>query len=280
MAQPPVTRAATARRRAKRVTPAGKASHAARATEPNAHARVVDTAARPPAHRLVSLDTLRGVAIVAMIAYHFCFDLRYFGITRSDFEHDPRWLTARAAILSSFLLIAGISAVLAARRPMPVRHWLRHVGTIASAALLVSAGSALVFPQSFIWFGVLHAIAVSLVVANPLVRRPFVAAIAGAVVIVAGVVYANPAFDWRVLGWVGFMTAKPVTEDYVPMFPWMGVLFLGIALGHLLVRTEFRAIAPLARLPRWLAFLGRHSLAVYLLHQPLLFALLWLATRD
>ena len=280
MAQPPVTRAATARRRAKRVTPAGKASHAARATEPNAHARVVDTAARPPAHRLVSLDTLRGVAIVAMIAYHLCFDLRYFGITRSDFEHDTRWLTARAAILSSFLLIAGISAVLAARRPMPVRHWLRHVGTIASAALLVSAGSALVFPQSFIWFGVLHAIAMSLVVANPLVRRPFVAAIAGAVVIVAGVVYANPAFDWRVLGWVGFMTAKPVTEDYVPMFPWMGVLFLGIALGHLLVRTEFRAIAPLARLPRWLAFLGRHSLAVYLLHQPLLFALLWLATRD
>ncbi|HET7134461.1 MAG TPA: heparan-alpha-glucosaminide N-acetyltransferase [Casimicrobiaceae bacterium] len=274
-----MTRAATARRRAKRVTPAGKASHAARATEPNAHARVVDTAARPPAHRLVSLDTLRGVAIVAMIAYHLCFDLRYFGITRSDFEHDTRWLTARAAILSSFLLIAGISAVLAARQPMPVRHWLRHVGVIAMAALLVSAGSALVFPQSFIWFGVLHAIAVSLVVAKPLVRRPFVAAIAGVVVIVAGVVYANPAFDRRVLGWLGFMTAKPVTEDYVPLFPWTGVLFLGVALGHLLTRTEFCAIAPLARLPRWLAFLGRHSLAVYLLHQPLLFALLWLATR-
>jgi uncharacterized membrane protein len=197
---------------------------------------------------------------------------------RADFEHDLRWLAARAAILSSFLLIAGISAVLAARQPMPVRHGLRHVGVIAAAALLVTAGSALVFPQSFIWFGVLHAIAVSLVVAKPLVRRPFFAAIAGVVVIVVGLAYANPAFDQRALGWLGFMTAKPVTEDYVPLFPWMGVLFLGIALGPLLIRSEFRAIASLARLPRWLAFLGRHSLAVYLLHQPLLFVLLWLAT--
>jgi uncharacterized membrane protein len=142
----------------------------------------------------------------------------------------------------------------------------------------VTAGSALVFPQSFIWFGVLHAIAVSLVVAKPLVRRPFFAAIAGVVVIVVGLAYANPAFDQRALGWLGFMTAKPVTEDYVPLFPWMGVLFLGIALGPLLIRSEFRAIASLARLPRWLAFLGRHSLAMYLLHQPLLFVLLWLAT--
>jgi len=75
------------------------------------------------------------------------------------------------------------------------------------------------------------------------------------------------------------MTAKPMTEDYVPLFPWMGVLFLGIALGHLLVRSDFRAIAPLARLPRGLAWLGRHSLAVYLLHQPVLFGVLWLATR-
>jgi len=93
-------------------------------------------------------------------------------------------------------------------------------------------------------------------------------------------VYANPAFDRRALGWIGFMAAKPVTEDYVPLFPWMGVLFLGIALGHLLVRTDFRAIMSLAPLPRWLAFLGRHSLAIYLLHQPLLFALLWLATSG
>jgi len=55
------------------------------------------------------------------------------------------------------------------------------------------------------------------------------------------------------------------------------VLLFGVALGHLLVRTRFAALAPLARLPAVLPFLGRHSLVVYLVHQPLMMVLLWAA---
>ena len=225
--------------------------------------------------RIPSVDALRGLAIVAMIAYHFCFDLRYFGITRWDFEHDLRWLGSRAAILSSFLLVAGISAVLANRRPSPLAHWLRHVGVIALAALLVTAGSYLMFPQSFIWFGVLHAIALSLLLAKPLIGGAWLAAPIGVAMIVSGLVFSNTVFDNRTLGWIGFMTAKPVTEDYVPLFPWMGVLLLGVALGHVLVHTRFAMLAPLGRVPAFLRFLGRHSLVVYLVHQPVMIALLW-----
>lgn len=227
--------------------------------------------------RIAGLDAARGLAIVAMIGYHFCFDLRYFGLTRWDFEHGAGWLAARATILSSFLLIAGVSAVLANRQPAPIAHWLRHVAIIAGAALLVSAGSYVLFPGSFIWFGVLHAIALSLLLAKPLLTRPRLAAIAGVAAIAAGVAYANPAFDNRLIGFAGFMTQKPITEDYVPLFPWMGVLLLGIAAGHWLVGTRFAALHPLARLPRALAFLGRHSLLVYLVHQPVLLLLLWAA---
>ena len=226
--------------------------------------------------RIEGLDALRGLAIVAMIVYHFCFDLRYFGVARFDFEHDPAWLAARATILSSFLLIAGVSGVLADRQASPLAHWLRHVGIIAGAALLVTAGSYLLFPRTFIWFGVLHAIAIALLLAKPLFARPRLAAITGVAMIVAGTTYANAAFDNRILGFVGFMTTKPATEDYVPLFPWMGVLLLGVALGHELVRTRFAALAPLARLPSALRFLGRHSLAVYLVHQPLMIGALWL----
>jgi uncharacterized membrane protein len=75
--------------------------------------------------RVAGLDALRGIAIVEMVVYHFCFDLRYFRLTRWDFEHDPLWLTARAAILSSFLLIAGISAALARRDPLADARWPR-----------------------------------------------------------------------------------------------------------------------------------------------------------
>ena len=229
-----------------------------------------------PRMRVAGLDALRGLAIVAMVIYHFCFDLRYFGVTRSDFEHDFRWLAARSVILSSFMLIAGISLVLARHGTGADARWLRHVAVIGGAALLVTAASALMFPQSFIWFGVLHAIAVSLLIARPLVARPGVAAIAGVAMIVAGVTFAHPAFDGRTLGWIGFMTQKPITEDYVPLFPWTGVLLIGLAVGHWLVRTDFAILAPLARAPSALRWMGRHSLVLYLVHQPLLIGVLWL----
>jgi len=234
---------------------------------------------RQQAPRVEGLDALRGVAILAMVVYHFCFDLRYFGVARWDFEHDIRWLAARTLILSSFLLIAGISAALARRDPAADARWPRHVAVIGGAALLVTAASAMMFPRSFIWFGVLHAIALSLLLARPLIDRPRAAVAAGVIVIAAGVMLSSQHFDNRMLGWLGFMTGKPMTEDYVPLFPWSGVLFLGIAAGHALVASNFAMLAPLARMPRALRFLGRHSLAVYLVHQPLLLGALGLAVR-
>ncbi|MEO8346567.1 MAG: heparan-alpha-glucosaminide N-acetyltransferase [Betaproteobacteria bacterium] len=226
--------------------------------------------------RVAALDALRGLAILAMVAYHFSFDLNFFGVTRWDFYHDAFWLNARTMILSSFLLIAGVSLVLAQKyRPSSTRFW-RHVAIIATCAFGVSAASYLLFPQSWIWFGVLHAIAASLILARPLVRRPALALVIGVIVIAAGNLYAHPAFDSRALGWIGFMTAKPRTEDYVPLFPWFGVLLLGIAAGHALVRSNFRTIAFAKTLPRGIAWIGRHSLAVYMVHQPLLIGTLYL----
>jgi len=243
--------------------------------------RVVAPAQALAAHaRLPGLDALRGLALLAMIAYHFCFDLRWFGLARFDFEHDVRWLATRSIILAGFLLIAGASLVLAAQRPDPQRRLAVHVARIAGAALLVSAASYVASSSRYIWFGVLHAIAIALVLAWPIVKHPRTAAVLGAAVIAAGLLLAHPAFDNRALGWIGFMTYKPPTEDYVPLFPWAGVLFLGIPAGHALLRTQGRLLAPLARLPRAIALLGRHSLLVYLVHQPLLLGLLWLVTRS
>jgi uncharacterized membrane protein len=235
--------------------------------------------ATAPASRIPALDTLRGLAILAMVAYHFCFDLRYFGVTQWDFYHDPLWLNARTLILSSFLLIAGVSLVLADRGTASLARFWRHVAIIGACAIAVSVASYALFPVSWIWFGVLHAIAVSLVLARPLVRRPALALILGIVVIVAGNLFTHPSFDNRALGWLGFMTAKPRTEDYVPLFPWIGVVLLGITAGHALVHAQFRPIAFVERWPRWIAWLGRHSLAAYMVHQPLLIGLLFLITR-
>ncbi len=229
--------------------------------------------------RVPAVDALRGLAVLAMIAFHFCFDLAYFRFAGWDFYRDPFWLHARTAILSSFLLLAGASLVLAQRTQQGRDRFRRHVLQVAACALLVSVGSYLVFPRSYIWFGVLHAIAVSLLLIRPLAARPAIALALGIAVIAAGVVYTDPVFASRYWGWLGFAPGKPITEDYVPLFPWTGVMLLGIPLGHALVRNRFRAIAPLARLPRPVLWLGRHSLLVYLVHQPLLFGVLLLVAR-
>lgn len=226
--------------------------------------------------RRPAVDALRGMAIGLMLVYHFSFDLRHFHAIAADFEHDPFWLGFRALIVACFMLLVGVSLVLAAvAGTSPAKFWKR-IALIAAFALAASIGSYLVFPRTYIFFGILHCIAVASVLAWPLVRHPRAAAVAGLAIIAAGLTLAHPAFDYRALSWLGFTTMKPATEDYVPLAPWAGVVLVGVAIGHALVDTGFRALGPLAAAPAWLQWLGRHSLAVYMVHQPVLLGALWL----
>lgn len=238
------------------------------------------TAEVPGARRIAGIDALRGGALCLMFVYHFAFDLRFYGIVATDFEHDPLWLGLRGFIVASFMLLVGVSLVLADRASMSPAHFWRRAGVIAACALLASAGSFLLFPRTFIYFGMLHAIAVASVLVLPLVRRPRAAVALGAAVIALGFLLSHPVFDARPLSWIGFVTEKPATEDYVPLAPWGGFVPLGIGAGHVLARHAFRAVAPLASAPRWLRWLGRHSLAVYMVHQPILLGVLWVVVKS
>ena len=230
--------------------------------------------------RVASVDALRAIAIVAMVVYHFAFDLRFFGVIDADFENDRFWLTARAAIVTSFLLLAGMSLVLADRAGISATRFLRRTALIALCAIAASLASYVIYPQSFIHFGILHCIALSLLIGRPLVRKPAATMVLGALIVVAGLAIAHPAFDDRLFSWIGFTTHKPDTQDYVPVFPWLGVVLLGIGLGTGLWRAQFRPIAALASAPRALRWMGRHSLAIYMVHQPLFLGTLWLLLRS
>ncbi|HVE50698.1 MAG TPA: heparan-alpha-glucosaminide N-acetyltransferase [Casimicrobiaceae bacterium] len=229
--------------------------------------------------RVESIDTARGIAIVAMIVYHFVFDLRYFGVVRADFENDPFWLTVRATIVTSFLLIVGISIVLARQANVPPARLVRRVIVIAACAAAASIGSYVIYPQTFIYFGILHCIAVSSVLAWPLAARPRLAGVLGVAMVVAGLTFSSEWFDSRWASWLGFTKSKPPTQDFVPLFPWLGVVLIGITAGDALARHAFAPIRSLAKWPASLRWLGRHSLAVYMVHQPLLMGALWLALR-
>ena len=230
-------------------------------------------AARAP--RLAAIDALRGLGLCLMIAYHLAFDLGYFRVIKVDFNHDPFWLASRALIVSWFMFLVGVSLVLARRtHPGPHPFW-RRIALIVFCAVLVSAASYAIFPQSFITFGILHAIAVASVLARRLLPWPRMALVLGVAVIVAGATLQFPLFDAPWLNWVGMMTHKPATEDYVPLFPWFGVVLVGVAAGTWVTARERKAVASLERIaPSWLAWFGRHSLLVYMAHQPILFGIL------
>lgn len=225
------------------------------------------------------IDTLRGFAILAMMAYHFGFDLSMQGYIVQGINHSLPWLVARSLILSTFLFVAGFSLALAQHHTAKQR-WLR-LARIAGCALLVSIGSYFMFPESWIYFGVLHFIVLATVLCWFLARHekwllPLAAAALG-----LGLLYQSPTFNQPMLQWLGMMTFKPITEDYVPMLPWLGVILIGLRLG--IWASVNKAKATLAKWPltitppcalKPVGWLGRHSLAVYMLHQPILFGLL------
>lgn len=227
--------------------------------------------------RVEAIDALRGIALGMMFVYHFAFDLRYFGVARLDFEHDTFWLSFRAIIVSMFLVLVGVSIVLADRHGTTLARFLRRLAVIAAGALAATAASIALFPSSFIYFGILHCIVITSLLAWPVRRRPVLALAIGGALLLAGFLYASPMFDPLYLSWIGFTTQKPVTEDYVPLVPWAAAVFVGIAFGHGLTSQAFEVVRAFGGAPRAVRWLGRHSLLVYLLHQPIFIGVLWLA---
>jgi len=219
------------------------------------------------------LDALRAVAIVWMAAFHFSFDLNHFRLWEpyQYFTRDPFWTTQRTCIVTLFLFCAGLGQAVALHGGQGWPRFWKRWAQVAGCAVLVSIGSAFMFPRSWISFGVLHGIAVMLIVcrlAAPL--RGWLWPL-GALALMLPRWVQHPFFDTPWTNWVGLVTHKPVTEDYVPVLPWLGVMLWGLAAGQWLLAHRHAWLAGgLARPLRPAALLGRWSLSFYMLHQPLL----------
>jgi uncharacterized membrane protein len=229
--------------------------------------------------RVEAVDALRGLAMVWMTAFHFCFDLNHFGYLSANFYADPFWTVQRACIVSLFVFTAGMGQALAVQQGHDWQRFWNRWRQIAGCALLVSAGSYAMYPRSFIYFGILHGIALMLLVVRlsagwgrwlwPLgalaIAMPFVASSAHAAGALAD------SFNHPGLNWLGLISHKPVTEDYAPLFPWLGAMWWGMAAGQWLSCYRpgvFDALSD--RVPRPLPALGRWSLSYYMVHQPVL----------
>jgi uncharacterized membrane protein len=220
--------------------------------------------------RAQALDALRGFAMAWMTAYHFCFDLNHFGWMRQDFYNDAFWTWQRSAIVGLFLFCVGCSQALShkASQGFAIR-WLQ----IAGCALLVSASSYIMYPKSYIYFGVLHAICVMLLMLRVMKHLDQWLWLVGAACL--AVFYSPPfianATPWNILG---LISQKPITEDYVPLLPWFAMVCFGYAFGQRWIKEGWHSsVHPLLKS---LSVLGQYSLIYYMLHQPILIGLLYL----
>lgn len=230
--------------------------------------------------RLVGLDLLRGVAVVAMVVFHCGWDLSFLGLAAPGLAESFAWSVFGHAIAASFLVLAGFSLVLAHGQGVDSLKFLRRLGIVVAAALAVTIATYIALPEQFIYFGILHAIALGSLLAVPFLRAPL-----AVVVVAAGLVFVAPlylraeAFSAIWLVWLGLGLEAPPSTDYVPLLPWFGFILLGVLLGRTMPAERLQLSEPPAKPVKVMALAGRHSLAIYLLHQPILYGGLWLLAQ-
>lgn len=234
--------------------------------------------------RIAVLDLSRGVALLAMASFHLTFDLELFRqIPPGTTQTTPFWLYARA-IAGSFFFLAGVSLWLGHGRRIRWPAFGRRLAMILGGAALVTAATYAADPATFVFFGILHSIATASVIGLLFLRLPATVTItAAAVALAAPHSLRTGAFDAPWLGWLGLATHGVRSVDFEPVFPWIAPFLAGIAAAKLAERTGALAalgrLHPAGRLAGAFGWAGRHSLAVYLVHQPVLLALVWAVTR-
>ncbi len=224
------------------------------------------------AKRFFELDLLRGTAVILMVVFHIGYDLAYFGYADYVTTRDIEWISFRGIILSMFLLAVGMSAYLAYKDEIDYRKLFKTVGKLGLISVLISVGSYVVFPAQWIYFGVIHFIAVALVASLMFLKTPKLS-LAFGLGIIGSYLMGASILDRLFYYSVGHWHIPIHTVDVVSFTPWFGVVLIGI---FVMDRDLFGLRIDRNTATRKVAFLGQHSLAIYLVHQPILFGLFYI----
>lgn len=232
--------------------------------------------------RLPHLDIARTAALVGMAIYHFFYDLELFGFLPGGTLQAGYWREFALLIAGIFLFLSGVSLFLAHHDGIRWRAFGRRVVVLAAASAAISLVTYLAIPDRFIHFGILHSITVASLLGLPFLFLPSgVVIAAGTAVFLIPQVFRDDFFNSGWLLWTGLSTERRPSMDFEPVFPWFGVFLFGIAAAKLFaVFGGFRALSAqrTSRAVELLSWPGRNSLAIYLLHQPVMIGGLWLVT--
>jgi len=238
--------------------------------------------------RFVEIDLMRGIAVIMMVLFHLLFDIYFFNIYQVDVT-TGFWKIFAMITASLFLLLVGISFTISAakaevtmnRRNFFMKYLKRGISILLIAALITIV-TWWYLGEGYIIFGILHLIGVSIIIAPFVFHRKVLSLYGGILFIVAGILLQAVRGPLILLP-LGIHPVSFYSVDYTPIFPWFGLVLIGIYLGERLYPDGKRGYSlpgffrysQLAKFPgKFLAFLGRHSLAIYILHQPVIILLL------
>ncbi len=236
--------------------------------------------AKTISNRIVILDIWRGLAIIGVVIYHFAFDLRLLEFIQTDVTQHPLWVFFARILAGSFLMLTGISLVLAHREGVRWRVFFWRVFIIAGAALLISIATFFAYPDMFVYFGILHAIALFSILSLPFLKAPLWLVVSSAVLVLSlPFLYSSHVFNDKIFSWIGFWQTPPFTADLVPIFPAFGATLMGVFFARAAIKFSLlKNITNVSLNGIWVKFLkfaSKWSLLIYLIHQPILLSILY-----
>lgn len=233
--------------------------------------------------RFWEIDFLRGIAILLMVFFHFFFDLKFLGLLY--FESQVFWWLFPRAIATIFVFLVGLSLSISYSRvknrpgkEIMKKYVLRGL-EIFSWGLVITGVTWFLVGEGFIFFGILHLIGFSIAISYPFLRNPKYNLFLGMALILIGGYLLEFRFAFPHLMWLGFIQQGAYALDYFPVLPWFGLVLIGIYYGNVLYpkgKRSFSLKESRNVVTGFLGFLGRNSLKIYLIHQPVILTFLYI----
>ena len=226
--------------------------------------------------RYWEIDSLRAIAIFMMVTFHTLYQLDYFDIYSVNVHSGFWWWFARVTA-GTFVFVVGISLSISYAKSPKISRFLLKGLKVFVWGLAITLVTWIFMRDEYVIFGILHFIGTAIILGYFFIRFRFLNLALGVACIATGVYLHGLNFSFRWLLWMGFTPQAFRTADYIPLLPWFGVVLLGIFCSKLLYpggKRRFKIPESYNPVTRSLCFLGRHSLLIYIIHQPILLAIL------
>lgn len=225
-----------------------------------------------PVVRYNLLDNYRGLAVILMVIFHLCWNLKDFGFVHFD-AYSDFWVNFRALIVFMFASAVGWSSYLAVLNHQPIARFLKNQCKVAFAASLITVGTYLALPDQWVFFGILHFIFLAGFIVRPISAHPCTSCLLGLSLIAISFLFNISSISTH-KWFIQAFSVPSTTLDFVNPILWLGVVLIGPIFGYM---NLHKMHIPQSQLTKLFSFLGKHALLAYLSHQLILYPLVMAA---